>query len=55
MNNKPSRVSIIPLLLPPEKGVFKIKKREDGVMVEIPTKVEKLVSSLSYVYEPHIK
>ena len=55
MSDKPSRVSIIPPPPPPEKGAFKIEKRDDGVMIAIPTKAGTLAPSPSHVYELYTK
>ena len=55
MSDKPSRVSIVPPPLPPEKGAFKIEKRDDGVMIATPTKAGKLAPSPSHACEPHAK
>ena len=53
MSSKPSRVSLVPP--PPERGVFKIEKRDDGIMVATPSKGGELASSPSHVHEPHKK
>jgi len=55
MSDKPSQVSLVPLPLPPEKGAFRIEKREDGVLIATPTKAGKLAESPSHVYEPYMK
>ena len=53
-SSKPSRVSLIPPL-PPERGTFKIEKREDGIMTATPTKGGKLAGSPSHVYDSYTK
>ena len=55
MSDKPSRVSLLPPPPLPEKGSFKIEKRDDSVMVATPTKLGKLASLPSHVYEPYTK
>ena len=53
MSDKPSRVSIVPPL--PEEGIFKIEKRNDGILTATPTKEGKTAASPSHVYDPYTK
>jgi hypothetical protein len=53
MSVKPSRVSIIHP--PPEKGIFKIEAREDGIVIATPMKEGKPSASPSHIYDPHTK
>ena len=55
MSDKPSRVSIVLPPPPPEKGSFRIEKREDGIMIATPTKAGKMAVSPSHVHEPYAK
>lgn len=54
MSSKPSRVSLIPPP-PPDKGVFKIEKLENSVMVATPKKEGRFMTSPSHVYDPTAK
>ena len=54
MSSKLSRISLIPPP-PPEKGVFRIEIREDGLMVATPKKEGRFIESPSHVYDPTAK